>query len=90
MSVSVSIHRTHRHLADGLETIEVEGTTIGECLQALTKRYSALRPVLFDNKGKLNGLLEIYLNMESAYPEELLKPVKDGDEIQITLLLSGG
>jgi hypothetical protein len=30
------------------------------------------------------------VNMESTYPEELAKPVRDGDEIHITLMLSGG
>lgn len=90
MSISVSIHKTHRHLIDGNETVDVEGGTIGDCLKDLVRRYPGMAPILFDKKGNLQGLLEVYLNMESAYPEELKKPVKDGDEIQITLLLSGG
>ena len=90
MSISVSIHKTHRHLIDGNETVDVEGRTIGDCLKDLVRRYPKMAPILFDKKGNLQGLLEVYLNMESAYPEELKKPVKDGDEIQVTLLLSGG
>jgi hypothetical protein len=30
------------------------------------------------------------MNLQSAYPNELAKPVKDGDEIHVTLLLAGG
>jgi hypothetical protein len=30
------------------------------------------------------------LNAKSAYPDELNKQVKDGDEIYLTLLLAGG
>ena len=90
MSVSISIHKTHRGHTEGLESIDVDGRTVGECLSALVARYPGMKTVLFDAGGKLNRLIEIYLNMESAYPDELLKPTRDGDEIHITLLLSGG
>lgn len=90
MSISVNLHRTHRQYVGGNETIEVEGRTIGDCLRSIVKQYPDYGPILFDKKGNLNGLLEIFLNMESAYPDELKKRVKDGDKIQVTLLLSGG
>jgi molybdopterin converting factor small subunit len=45
---------------------------------------------LFDKKGKLLNVVEVYVNNESAYPEELAKSVKDGDEIQLILMLAGG
>ena len=90
MSISVNIHKTHRHLMGDNDSVDVEGRTIGDCLRNLTRRYPGLEPVLFDKKGNLNSLLEVYLNLESTYPDELKKPVKDGDEIQVTLLLSGG
>ena len=41
-------------------------------------------------KGKLKNIIELYLNQESTYPEELAKAVKDGDDIHITVLLAGG
>jgi hypothetical protein len=46
--------------------------------------------VLFDKKGRVLNGIEIYLNHKSAYPDELVKPVQDGDEISITLVLAGG
>ncbi|MCK5100585.1 MAG: MoaD/ThiS family protein, partial [Desulfobacteraceae bacterium] len=45
---------------------------------------------IFDKKGELLHYIEIYLNKESAYPGELEKKVKDGDEIQIITFLAGG
>jgi len=45
---------------------------------------------LFDKKGKLLNAVEIYINQESAYPDELMKPVKGGDDIHLTLMLAGG
>lgn len=90
MSVDVHIHKTHRRHTGGLETVRVEGRTVGDCLNALADRYPEMGKVLFVGNGELNRLAEIYLNMESAYPDELRKPTKDGDEIHVTLLLSGG
>ncbi len=90
MSVTISIHKTHRQYAEGLETVDVDGRTVGECLNALVAKYPGMKTVLFDTGGKLNRLIEIYLNMESAYPNELAKPTRDGDDIHVTLLLSGG
>ena len=90
MSVKVSIHKTHRHLTGGLETIDVNGQTVGDCLKDLAERYPGMGIVLFKPGGKLHPLIEIYLNMKSAYPDELKKQVKAGDEIYITLMLAGG
>ncbi len=90
MTIKTHLHKTHRQYTDGLEIIEVNGTTVGACLNELVGRYPAIEKGLFDNKGKLRNNVEIYVNMESAYPDELAKTVKDGDEIHITLILTGG
>lgn len=90
MRVTLSIHKTHRQYTAGMEIVAVTGKTVGECLYALVKRFPDMGPVLFDGEGNLNNRIEIYLNMESAYPDEVNKKVKDGDEIYITLMLAGG
>jgi molybdopterin converting factor small subunit len=90
MSIEINLHKTHRQYTDGLEVVEVDGGTVGECLTRLIKRFPALEKGLFTGKGKLRNNVEIYLNMESAYPDELAKPVKDGDKIHLTLILTGG
>ena len=90
MSISINIHKTHREHTDDQETLEVAGQTIGECVEDLIDRYPGMKSAVFDAKGKLLSQIEIYLNMESAYPDELKKPVKDGDEIHIVVMLAGG
>lgn len=75
---------------DGLSKVEVDGSTVGQCLDQLVGRYPAFREVLFEKREKLRNNMEIYVNLESAYPEELAKPVRDGDEIYITVMLAGG
>lgn len=90
MGVMINLHQTHRAHADGLEVVETEGNTVGECIDDLIVRYPGLKEKLFDGKGRLLNTIEIYLNMESAYPDELKKAVNAGDEIHLTILLAGG
>lgn len=90
MSATIHLHRTHRQHTEGRDAVRVEGATIGACLAQLVRTYPAMQPELFDRKGGLKNTIEIYLNMESAYPDELLRPVQDGDDIHITILLAGG
>ena len=90
MSIKIHLHSTHRQHADGQAAVEAGGRTVGECLQEVVTRYPDLEAVLFDEGGALRRNLEIYLNLESAYPDELARPVKDGDQIHVTVMLTGG
>ena len=90
MPIKVYIHTTHRQFTNGLEVVAVEGNTVGECLNQLTKEFPGMKKALFAKKDKLLNNVEIYVNHATAYPNELLKPVKDGDEIHLVTMLAGG
>ncbi len=90
MPVKVHLHATHRQFTNGLEVVGVEGNTVGECLNYLVKQFPGMEKALFAKKDKLLNMVEVYLNHASAYPNELLKPVKDGDEIHLVIMLAGG
>ncbi len=90
MPVKVHLHATHRQFTNGQEVVAVEGSTIGECLGHLVKQYPQMEKALFAKKDKLLNSVEVYLNHASAYPNELLKSVKDGDEIHLVTMLAGG
>jgi molybdopterin converting factor small subunit len=90
LSITVNIHQALRQITNNQATVEVAGTTVGECLTELVQRFPAIKSKLFGKNGKLLNYIDIYVNAESAYPEELAKPVKDGDKLSITLMLAGG
>ena len=90
MSIKVHIHKTHRQSTDGQEVVKTTGNSVGACLKNLVQTYPGMQDVLFEKNGKLRNLIEVYVNHESAYPDELKKAVKDGDEIHLTFMLAGG
>ncbi len=88
--ITIYIPLIHRHLSDDVETFEVEGDTVGQCLKQLVKTFPQMHEALFTEKGDLQHLIEIFVNSESAHPGELVRATKNGDEIHIITLLSGG
>ena len=90
MSAKVHVHTTHRQFTNGLEVVLVEGKTVGECLNHLIKQFPGMEKALFAKKDKLLNNIEVYVNHASAYPNELIKPVQDGDEIHLVTMLAGG
>ena len=90
MSIKVNIHPVLRHYTDDQEVVEVNGTNVGECLKDLIKQFPSIERGLFNKQGRLFNYVDIYVNLQSAFPEELTKPVKDGDEIQIVMMIAGG
>ena len=90
MAVKIHIHTTHRQYTNGLEVVEVNGNTVGDCLNHLVRQFPGMDKALFAKKDKLLNVVEVYVNHATAYPNELAKPVKEGDEIHLVVMLAGG
>ena len=90
MAVKIHIHTTHRQYTNGLEVVEVNGDTVGDCLNHLVRQFPGMDKALFAKKDKLHNVVEVYVNHTTAYPNELAKPVKEGDEIHLVVMLAGG
>ena len=90
MSVRIRIHPLLQDLANGQDIVDVKGENVGKCLADLDRQFPGMRETLFDKGGKLLKHVEIFINGKTTFPEELMAPVKDGDELSILMLLSGG
>ncbi len=90
MSIKVNIHMIHRQYTDGLSVVKVEGRTVGECLKYLTRQFPGMQEALFEKNGSLRRTIEVLVNGTTAYPNELTKPVADGDELHLLVMLAGG
>ncbi|NLE08428.1 MAG: MoaD/ThiS family protein [Dehalococcoidales bacterium] len=90
MSAVIHIHPMLRSFTGGQSTADVPGSTVGDCLGELTRRYPEVEKELFDENGCLLRHVDIYLNGESAFPDELTKPVADSDALHIVMMVVGG
>ncbi len=90
MSIKIDVSLLTHQYTKSQQVVEVNGDTVGQCLDDLVKQFPSIKQGLFDRNGKLHGYIDIYVNGESAYPEVLAKPVKDGDELHIIFLIGGG
>jgi molybdopterin converting factor small subunit len=90
MSIGVKVSSIFAKYTNNQRTAEVNGSTVGECIDHLVKQFPALKQALFDKNDRLRHYIDVYVNQESAYPEELAKPVKDGDNLQIVMVIAGG
>lgn len=90
MGIRIDVSLLSYKYTNGQQIVEVSGTTVGECLGDLVKQFPRIKEALFMADEKLNEYLDIYVNQESTYPEVLAKPVRDGDELYIVPIISGG
>jgi sulfur-carrier protein adenylyltransferase/sulfurtransferase len=90
VSVKININPFLTHITNNQSAVEVNGSTIGQCLQELVTRFPDLKKWLFKKDGKLSDLVDIYINGVSSFPRELATPIKDGDELHIIVIISGG
>ena len=91
IGIKVNLHPFLDGLTGGVKRTEVNGRTVGECLTQLVAQFPGIERGLFDKgNNKLLSTIGVWVNGEDAYPDELDKPVKEGDDIHITALIGGG
>lgn len=85
MSITLFLSKNLSRIAEGTEGFEVDGKTVGECVNDLISIVPAMRNALF-YESRLNRTVEVQVNRKSIDEgERLTKKVKDGDEIHIML-----
>ena len=80
-----------REAAGGESAISVDGTTVGEVLDALFDSHGELRDRLSDGDGGLRRFVNVYVDGEDIrFGNGLETPVTDGQEVQILPAVAGG
>ena len=90
MSIKVHLYSSLRKHANNQEIVEVDGTTVGECMEDLIRQYPSISPLLFDKTGKPLEKVFVSINLESAYREKMTTPVAENDDIYLILIVAGG
>lgn len=90
MATRISIPTALRQYVDANAQVAVDGTTVGEALEALTYRYPELGKQLFAD-GKLRSFVNVYLNDDDVrYLDGMNSSLKEGDEISVVPAIAGG
>ncbi len=91
MSVRVKIyHAGLQRVTGGPGELRVEGTTVGECLAHLVRRYPQAGPIMFDSAGRLHKRFYVFVNQESLFKADFDRPVTDKDELILVVLATAG
>lgn len=76
---------THDH-----SEVEVEGRTVGECLNQLVILFPEVSKMLFGTDGKFLNYFHISLNGEIISPESFDRPVRNMDVLELIPIFTGG
>jgi molybdopterin synthase sulfur carrier subunit len=90
MAVRVKIPTQLREATGGESQASVEGTTVGEVLDALYARFGELRSRIAEDGG-LRRFVNVYVDGEDIrFMDGLDTQVQDGNEITILPAVAGG
>ena len=92
MAISIAIPTALRAYVGGAAAIEVEGATVREALDELTRTHTGLAKHLRDGTGKLRSFVNVYLNDEDIrfLADKDDTALKAGDSLIIVPSIAGG
>jgi adenylyltransferase/sulfurtransferase len=80
-----------RQYAGQKDSVDLNGSTVGEVLTSLTTEHPDLRKQLYNDQGKLRSFVNVYLNDEDIrYLSKDATPVKESDTLSIVPSIAGG
>jgi molybdopterin synthase sulfur carrier subunit len=91
MAVTVKLPTQLRDAAGGVSTVQVEGATVGEVLDAVFAAHGELRDRLSEDDGSLRRFVNVYVGGEDIrFGDGLQTAVAAGAEVQILPAVAGG
>lgn len=91
MPIKVNVTSVIEKFVGGQRSLESEGKTIDELIQAINKKFPGFANQLLEENGELRRFVNIYINDEDVrYLGGLSTELKDSDEVSILPALAGG
>jgi len=91
MRVKVRIPMLLQKLTQDRAEVVGNGSTIGELIDDLEKKFPGIKERICDETGKVRSFISIYVNEENVrFLQKGETPLKDGDEISIIPAIVGG
>jgi molybdopterin synthase sulfur carrier subunit len=83
----VTIPPPYRGPTGGRESVEVQGATVRECIEAVEARHPGFRAQVFDGDGRPHRFVNLFVNGDPASPDDA---VAGGDEVAVLAAIGGG
>jgi molybdopterin converting factor small subunit len=80
----------YRGPTGGEAEIDVEGETVGACLRSAAARFPGFSEQIFDAAGRVHRFVNLFVNGEEIERQDLSRPVRDGDRVEILAAIAGG
>ncbi len=91
MPVRVHIPTPLRQYVGQTAALDVEGNTVGEALDQISRAYPDIRRHLYNDDGRLRSFINVYVNDEDVrHLQQDRTPLKEQDEIRIIPSIAGG
>jgi sulfur-carrier protein len=91
VAVEVRLPTVLRPQAGGRSSVSVDGSTVGEVIDALITAHPGMSEQVLNPDGTLHRFVNIYVNDDDVrYLSALDTPVKEGDEVSILPAVAGG
>jgi molybdopterin converting factor small subunit len=91
MSLTISLPSVLARLADGHRALPASGSTVGEAVADVGRRFPSLATRLVDEHGQPYPFVTYYLNDEDIrFGGGFDASVRDGDELTIVSAVAGG
>src|SRR5205807_4021020 len=91
MATKILIPTPLRPYTDKKDSVDAEGSNVGELLADLTRKHAGLKGHLYNEQGKLRSFVNIYVNDEDIrYLQKEQTPVSAGDTVSIIPSVAGG
>jgi molybdopterin converting factor small subunit len=91
MPITLELPTILARLADGARTLHADGTTVGDAIRDVARRFPELGTRLIDAEGRTYAYVAFYLNDEDIrFGDGLATAVNDGDELTVVSAVAGG
>ena len=91
MPVSVYIPTPFRRITSNRENVTVEGSTVGEVLDAMEREFPGFANLVYDGDHRVPTHINVYLNNTEIHDLDGIEtPVSDGDQVAVIPALAGG
>jgi molybdopterin synthase sulfur carrier subunit len=88
---TIWIPQVLRDSVGGAKTIELDGSSVGDLIQALVARHPSLQDQLLTADGELNRFVNVYVNGQDVrYIDGLATVVESRDEVRLLPAMAGG